>query len=68
MPLVRSFWLGKKKGKERYVHPIPDGKRVRFEIRGPNGVPRDGAVSRNGATCLLCGTPVPLAYIPMALP
>ena len=37
MPLVRSFWLGKKKGKERYVVPIPDGKRVRFEIGGPNG-------------------------------
>jgi putative DNA methylase len=22
MPLVRSFWLSKKKGKERYVHPV----------------------------------------------
>jgi putative DNA methylase len=63
MPLVRSFWLGKKKGKERYVQPIPDGKRVRFEIRGPHGFPHEGTVSRNGATCLLCGTPEPLAYI-----
>jgi putative DNA methylase len=63
MPLVRSFWLGKKKGKERYVYPIPGGKRVRFEIRGPQGVPPNGTVSRNGAVCLLCGTPVPLAYI-----
>ncbi len=63
MPLVRSFWLGKKKGKERYVEPIPEGKRVRFEIRGPAGTPREGTVGRNGAECLLCGTPVPLAYI-----
>ena len=63
MPLVRSFWLGKKKGKERYVVPIPDGKRVRFEIAGPNGVPREGTVGRTGAVCLLCGTPVPLSYI-----
>ena len=63
MPLVRSFWLGKKKGKERYVIPIPDGKRVRFEIGGPDGVPRDGTVGRTGAECLLCGTPVPLSYI-----
>jgi putative DNA methylase len=63
MPLVRSFWLGKKKGKERYVHPVPDGNRVRFEIAGPDGLPREGTVSRNGAVCLLCGTPVPLAYI-----
>ncbi len=63
MPLVRSFWLGKKKGKERYVVPVPDGKRVRFEISGPNGVPREGTVSRTGAVCLLCNTPVPLSYI-----
>lgn len=63
MPLVRSFWLGKKRGKERYVEPIPDGRRVRFEIRGPSGAPREGTVGRNGATCLLCGTPVPLAYV-----
>src|SRR5262249_33456254 len=45
------------------VHPIPDGKRVRFEIRGPRGTPRDGTVSRTGAECLLCGSAVPLAYI-----
>jgi putative DNA methylase len=63
MPLVRSFWLGKKKGKERYVVPVPDGKRVRFEIGGPGGYPREGTVSRTGAVCLLCNTPVPLAYI-----
>jgi putative DNA methylase len=63
MPLVRSFWLGKKKGKERYVVPIADGKRVRFEIGGPEGHPHEGTVSRTGAVCLLCGTPVPLSFI-----
>jgi putative DNA methylase len=63
MPLVRSFWLGRKKGKERYVEPVPDGKRVRFKICGPRGFPREGTVGRTGAVCLLCGTPVPLAYI-----
>jgi putative DNA methylase len=63
MPLVRSFWLGKKKGKERYVVPIPDGTRVRFEIAGPDGVPREGTVGRTGAVCLICDTPVPLSYI-----
>src|SRR5690348_4588172 len=45
--LVKSFWLGKKKGKERYVQPIPDGKLVRIEIRGPYGLPRGGTVGRN---------------------
>jgi putative DNA methylase len=63
VPLVKSFWLSKKKDKERYVQPIPDGKLVRFEIRGPDGLPREGTVGRNGATCLLCGTPVSLSYI-----
>jgi putative DNA methylase len=63
MPLVRSFWLGKKKGKERYIKAIPNGKRARFEIHGPKGVPQHGTVGRTGAVCVLCGTPVPLSYI-----
>ena len=63
MPLVRSFWLGMKRGRERYIEPVADGNRVRFEIRGPEGAPREGTVSRTGATCVLCGTPVPLDYI-----
>ena len=63
MPLVRTFWLVRKKGQERYVDPVPDGKRVRFEIHGPVGSPRGGTVSRTGAECLLCGAAVPLSYI-----
>ena len=63
MPLARSFWLSKKKGKERYINPVPNGTRIRFEIGGPEGVPRDGTVGRTGAVCLLCNTPVPLSYI-----
>ena len=64
MPLVRSFWLGKKKGKETWVRPIIEGRSVRFEIgHGPSGPPVDGTVSRNGATCLICNTPVTLAHI-----
>ena len=37
----RSFWLGKKKGKEAWYvpFPIPDGKRVRFEIGTAQRVP-----------------------------
>ena len=63
MPLARGFWLSKKKGKERYAVPIPEGKRIRFEIAGPDGAPRAGTVGRTGAVCLLCETPVPLSYI-----
>jgi len=66
MPLVRSFWLGKKKGKETWVNPIPDrvAKRVRFHIgHGKGGPPFDGTVSRSGALCIVCDTPVPLPYV-----
>jgi putative DNA methylase len=64
MPLVRSFWLGKKKGKEAWIRPIIEGSSVRFEIgHGRAGPPTEGTVSRTGATCLVCNTPVPLAHI-----
>jgi putative DNA methylase len=63
MPLVGSFWLARKPGKRRYIEAVPEGKHVRFLIRGPDGEPRAGTVSRRGAECLLCRTPVPLTYV-----
>ena len=64
MPLVRSFWLSKKKGKEAWVRPVVEGTRVRFEIsHGSSGPPVEGTVGRTGATCLVCNTPVPLAHV-----
>jgi putative DNA methylase len=64
MPLVRSFWLGKKKGNETWVRPVLEGRSVRFEIgHGPSGPPVKGTVSRTGATCLVCNTPVPLRHV-----
>ena len=63
VPLASKFWLGKRKGRERYARHIPDGKRVRFEIGGPDGTAREGTVGRTGAVCLLCGAPIPLSYI-----
>lgn len=74
MPLVRSWWLGKKKGKEEYVVPsvVPDsthpsGQRVRFEIgHDMSGAPTattDGTVGRTGGRCVACATAVPLTYI-----
>lgn len=67
MPLVRSWWLGKKKGKEAYVVPVIEGKTVRFEIgHDPKFAPtpeNDGSVGRTGATCVRCGAAVELKYI-----
>ncbi|WP_306215136.1 DUF1156 domain-containing protein [Actinoplanes sp. RD1] len=67
MPLVRSWWLGKKRGKEAYVIPKVGGERVEFSIgRDPEHAPdktNDGTVNRNGATCIGCRTSVPLSHI-----
>ncbi|MFC6238016.1 DUF1156 domain-containing protein [Longivirga aurantiaca] len=72
MPLARSWWLGKKKGKEAFVVPEvvtkSDGtRRVEFAIghdvhAGPSGA-ADGTVTRTGAVCVACGTGVPLSYV-----
>jgi putative DNA methylase len=72
MPLVRSWWLGKKKGKEAYVIPRvvadaahPSGQRVRFEIgHDKNGPATDGTMSgRQGAVCLACNAVVSKDHI-----
>ena len=74
MPLVRSWWLSKAKGKEAYVVPVvahdptaPGGRQVKFSIghevaRGPTAA-TDGTVGRQGATCVACGSAVELKYI-----
>lgn len=67
-PLVRSWWLAKKKGKEAYVVPtIVDG-RVTYSVSSdPMNAPApraDGTMSgRNGAICIACATAVPTSYI-----
>ncbi|TWE13176.1 DUF1156 domain-containing protein [Rudaeicoccus suwonensis] len=74
MPLVRSWWLSKKAGKETYVAPVvvgdpnhSSGMRVKFEVRqGKLGGPKaseDGTVGRTGGHCVSCQTAVPLNYI-----
>jgi putative DNA methylase len=66
MPLVRSFRLAKKKGKEAWIRPVIeyDARRVRFEIgAGEGGPPMEGTVVRTGATCLVCESPAPLDYV-----
>lgn len=61
-PLVRSFDLSKKKGKEWHVEPIIEGGKVRFEVK-PGKSELEGTVNRRGATCLHCGMPIGLPYI-----
>lgn len=67
MPLVRSWWLGKKKGKEAYVIPSVVGGQVEFSIgHDPKKAPTketDGTVGRTGAVCIGCGAAVDLNYV-----
>lgn len=67
MPLVRSWWLGKKKGKEAYVVPSVHGGEVHFTIgHDPMKAPTpqmDGTVSRTGANCIGCGAAVDRDHI-----
>ncbi len=63
-PLVRSFWLSKKRGKEAYVVPEVEGGRVVFRVKtGAGAPPLEGTVNRRGARCLVCGTPIPLEHV-----
>lgn len=64
MPLMRSFVLSKKKGREHHLDPVIDAeaRRIRFDIT--SGVSaRVGTIGRNGAECLACGQPVEIGFI-----
>lgn len=65
VPLVRSFVLSSKKGKEVWVEPVIDGDRYHFEVRTgkqPAGA-LEGTVLRTGATCIMSQTAMPFKYV-----
>jgi putative DNA methylase len=64
VPLVSSFWLSTKAGKEAYVEPVIEGKTYRFEVRiGKQGPSIEETVNRRGGVCLLSKSPMPFPYI-----
>jgi putative DNA methylase len=69
VPLVRSFWLSKKKGKEAYVRPVISLSSGEYEFRVCAGKPPEdfdpslGTVTRHGARCLLSGATLAFSYI-----
>lgn len=67
MPLVRSFVLSTKKGKEARVEPIVDraARTVQFEIRSGPGKPAEAPKVGRGATfrCLVCEQVAPDEHI-----
>ncbi|QOV23212.1 DUF1156 domain-containing protein [Anabaenopsis elenkinii] len=67
MPLVNSFKLSTKKGKEVWVEPVIDRShqppRVSFAVKTGEGTPREGTVNRRGAMCVCCDSPVTFDHI-----
>ncbi|MBM7454678.1 putative DNA methylase [Oceanisphaera litoralis] len=65
VPLVRSFVLSSKKGKEAWVEPIIESNGYHFEIRlgKPTDDAIEGTVIRSGGTCILSQTAMPFKYI-----
>lgn len=61
IPLMRQFWLAKKKNKKVALKPFVNNGTVAFEIVGQNNDfsrdfdPSKGTVSRAVATCPVCG-------------
>lgn len=62
MPLVRSFSISKKKGKEAVIVPTVRKNTIEYTIKaGKDAV--DGTINRKGAKCIFCGSAVPFEYI-----
>jgi putative DNA methylase len=65
VPLVRSFVLSSKKGKEAWVEPVIEGNNYRFEVH-MGKQPAEaiaGTVKRTGATCIMSQTAMPFKYV-----
>lgn len=66
VPLVRTWWLSKKKGRETYIVPHIEDGGIRYEIRRDRNGPtaeQDGTVGRSGGVSIADGTPIDLKYI-----
>ena len=67
MPLVHSFWLSTKKGKEAWIVPhlshTVTPPTISFSVETGKGKPQDGTVNQQGARCIACSTPVTLNHI-----
>jgi len=60
IPLMRQFWLAKKKNKKIALKPIPKKDRIDFEIvKDPDSDPSRGTVYRAVVTCPVCKSKIP---------
>lgn len=65
VPLVSTFILSSKAGKEAYVEPVVEGDNYRFVVKQGKGSSelKDGTVSRKGGVCLISKSPMEFKYL-----
>ena len=64
LPLMKSYVLTNKAGREAYVKPCYDDGKLSFEVvHGKYPSKRSGTVSRTGVVCPCCGNPVDFEYV-----
>lgn len=63
MPLVRSFTLSKKKGKEHHIALDIKRSQIKYSVCPGEAKQPEGTINRSGATCPCCDTPVGFPYI-----
>jgi len=67
MPLIHSFWLSTKKGKETWVETIIDyavtPPIIKFTVKTGNGQPQAASVNRRGTSCIACNTSVSFDHV-----
>lgn len=63
MPLVHSFILSKKKGKEAWIEPLFENGKTTYAVHHEGKPALEGTINRKGAVCAFCNTPVDFSYI-----
>lgn len=63
MPLVHSFILSKKKGKEAWIEPLFENGKTAYAVHHEGKPALEGTINRKGAVCAFCNTPVDFSYI-----
>lgn len=64
MPLVSSWWLSKRPGRQAGIVPVVSDSKVSYAVStDPLVIPSTGTVGRSGAVCIGCNSAVSLAHI-----
>lgn len=63
VPLVSSFVLSSKIGKEAWVEPVIEGDSYRFSVKTKGNIAIEETVNRSGAICLLSNSAIDFKYI-----